>query len=688
MATLSPSTTKQDYYSLVGGLNLMAPALQIDPGFLIDCLNYEPEVLGGYRRINGFERYDGRPSPSQQTYWLIETTAVGNIVAGNTVNGQTSGATGIVLQVNGTTELVITKLTGVFVTGENIRVGVAVKGVSTSGSQQGAASTPLLDATYRDLAATNYRTDILIVPGSGAILGVKNYNDKTYAFRANAGATAVIMYVATAAGWSAINLGYQVSFTAGSVSPVEGAVITQGANTATVARVVLESGTFAGGTAAGRLILTAAPAPGNFGAGALTGGGTATLSGAATAITLAVGANQRYEFDKGNFTGALATYRMYGCDGVNPEFEFDGTVYVPLNTGSPVRANYVKCHQNQLCFLMGPSFQNSGTGTPYNWTALGGAAEIALGDLGTGMQIQAGFQSGGALAIWTRGKTLILYGTSSANWQLVTFSTEVGAQGYTAQNLGTNAMYQDNRGISVLQTVQAFGNFVSATISQLIQSLINSKSGKTTASSIKRGRNQYRIYCNSGGDTTSIILGMQGSKLLGFTLFDYGKIVRCVTSDETSTGAEIVLFGSDDGYVYQAEMGTSFDGQPIQYWLTLPYTNSGTPRMFKQYRAAQFEIASEGYGFIQWTTDLDYSDPDSPESVAITNALTPGGGKWDSGIVWDQFYWDSAPVQPVQIDLDGVGCNISFTLYGKSTIVSPHVIQSNQIDYSPRRFKR
>jgi hypothetical protein len=71
-----------------------------------------------------------------------------------------------------------------------------------------------------------------------------------------------------------------VSFTAGSVAPTVGATITQGANTATVREVVITTGSFGGGTAAGTIVLTAAPAPGPFSAGALTGGGTATLSGA------------------------------------------------------------------------------------------------------------------------------------------------------------------------------------------------------------------------------------------------------------------------------------------------------------------------------------------------------------------------------------------------------------------------
>jgi hypothetical protein len=61
-----------DYYAFDGGLNLTATPLQLKPGELIGCLNYEISDEGGYRRIQGFERYDGQQQPSDASYWLIE----------------------------------------------------------------------------------------------------------------------------------------------------------------------------------------------------------------------------------------------------------------------------------------------------------------------------------------------------------------------------------------------------------------------------------------------------------------------------------------------------------------------------------------------------------------------------------------------------------------------------------------
>jgi hypothetical protein len=48
---------------LQGGLDLITPQVTMPPGRAIAAINYEPDV-NGYTSTNGYERYDGRPSPS------------------------------------------------------------------------------------------------------------------------------------------------------------------------------------------------------------------------------------------------------------------------------------------------------------------------------------------------------------------------------------------------------------------------------------------------------------------------------------------------------------------------------------------------------------------------------------------------------------------------------------------------
>ncbi|HQS38574.1 MAG TPA: hypothetical protein PK571_10140, partial [Methylotenera sp.] len=335
------------YFALKGGLNLVTPPLSMPDGMCKDALNFEADVDGGYRRVAGYERFDGRPAPSDASYRLIYVTFSAAVNVGDTITGATSLATGVVIAV--TDEyIVFTKSSGNFQSGENIEVSSVVKAVANDTAVEGGAPTQLLNAQYRNLAADEYRNDIQAVPGSGDVLGVHRYNGKVYAFRNNVGATAAEMYESSTGGWVKVELGYEIEFTNASGSLADAQTLTQGGVTATINRVVMETGTLLSGTNTGRLIITL-PSGGNFAAGAATtsGGGSLTLGGAETAITMAP--SGRYEIINNNFGGLAGAIKMYGVSGVHRAFEFDGTVYVPIRTGMVSDTpTHITAHLNYL----------------------------------------------------------------------------------------------------------------------------------------------------------------------------------------------------------------------------------------------------------------------------------------------------------------------------------------------------
>jgi len=67
---------KQKAIVLDGGLDLVTPKLLVEPGRLVDCLNYECADQMGYKKIDGFERYDGGRSPSISGMWGVFTTTL------------------------------------------------------------------------------------------------------------------------------------------------------------------------------------------------------------------------------------------------------------------------------------------------------------------------------------------------------------------------------------------------------------------------------------------------------------------------------------------------------------------------------------------------------------------------------------------------------------------------------------
>lgn len=672
-----------DYFRMEGGLDLESPALSIKPGNLIDVRNYEPASMGGYRRANGIERFDGRTSPSAGNYWLMGVTITGAIAVGNTVTGVTSAATGVVLKINSLTELVLTKVSGTFVSGETLNVAAAPQATTTTAAERNSGTTMALHAEYRNLAADNYRADIAAVPGSGSILGIHQYNGVKYALRANAGGTAVDMYKSTTSGWSQVTFFKEVSFTAGTTQPADNSTLTQGGVTATIKRVCLQSGAFSGGTAAGRFIITSV-AGGNFAAGAATatGGCTMTISGAETAITLATGG--RFEFCNYNFTGSADTFRMYGCDGANRAFEFDGTTLAPITTGMTTDTpKFIAAHRGKLFLAFRGSVQFSTSGTPFQWTPLTGANEIGMGDTITGLFPVVGNSTMGALAVFSRNSTAILYGASASDFQLITVTPDAGAVAYTAQNMGLVLML-DDRGVRTLRPTQDYGNFADATITQHIQSLIDSKQGTAVASSIHRSKNQYRIYFSDG---LVLVMGFQNRKLTGITQFDYGIAATCSTSGENASGVEEAFIGTSTGMVYQVDKGTSFDGGNIEAWIRTAYGNQKSQALKKSYKRAILEMDAEGSANFEFGYELGYGARDTEPAARVSYSEEGGGGYWDQ-FYWEAFTWDAQHVTTPQTTISGTAENISLLIYSNNDYDDPWTIQGASLYYIPRRMAR
>lgn len=673
-----------DYFALGGGLDLETPPLVMKPGVLRDGLNIECGTSGGYSTIAGYERFDGHARPSDAVYQQLPATITGAWAVNDTITGVTSGKTATVIAVNAT-GYIITNSTGAFTATENLQISAVTVATCTATNYTGGNATALLGAQYQNLAADAYRALISAVPGSGSILGVYMFSDVLYAFRNNAGGTACAIYKSSAAGWVQVTLYNEISFTVGAVAiPADGATLTQGGVTATLKRLVLISGTFAGGNAAGRFIITN-PAGGNFAAGAatLTGGVTCTLSAVQTAITLAP--SGRYEFDNNNFGGTSGTYRMYGCSGTHRAFEFDGTVYVPITTGMTVdQPSHIKVHKGHLFLSFGSSVQHSGLGFPYIWSPLFGASELSAGDTVSGFDSQIGSAQGGALLIFTRNTAKMLYGSSSADWQLVTIQEEAGALAYTIQHLG-QATVLDDRGVTQFAQSQVYGNFEQASLTKQIRRWIVQQKPKAIASMIVRSKNQYRLFFTDG---YALYITFSGNKVIGMVPQLYASAVKCCCSQEWSTGTERRFFGDASGYVYELDVGTSFDGGYIAWLASLSYNNKRSPGTLKRWRSALPEISSEDYAEFTFGYSLDYGDSRKLQSMNFSATIElSGGGIWDE-FIWDNFIWDGVTLSPGRFSIGGSSENISLMLSGNSDYIAPLTLTGVVMQYTPRRRTR
>lgn len=676
---------------LRGGLDQVTPSLSLGDGYVTYTLNFECATTGGYTRVKGYERYDGHPSPSAATYVVIQVTSFANTPTVNqTLVGATSGAFAAIAII-GANYMILTKVTGTFLNTEVVKVGVTTIGIATPLTVN---FTSQQNAQNKNAAADIYRLDIGTVggaSGSGSVLGVFIYNDIRYAFRNNAGGTAANLWKSSAAGWVQVTFPNEISFTTavgtgigGAIPPAEGATLTQGGATATVRRVMLATGAWRTGATtadAGRFILTN-QAGGNFVAGAatLTGGATVVLTGAQTAVTLLP--NGKFDITIGNFFGQLGTLRVYGADGVNRCFEFDGTYLCPINTGfSPDTPKHIVVHKNYLIISIASSLGYSEVGQPYRF-ATGG--EIATGDTVSGLLPQPGSQQTGALGVFCRSTVFVLYGTSSAVFNLVPYNPGAGAIDYTMQNAGTT-YYFNSEGVTNLQTTLDYGNFQAASLTPRVLPFIIQERTKVNCSVLMRTKNQYRIFFNDG---YALFVTLVNGKPQGSMPMFFPHIANVAWDSELNNGDYVSYIGGTDGYVYQLECGTSFDGQNIDAVMVMNWDAMKSPRMLKAYKHATLEVSGLSYASIQFSYQLGYGTSELDNSNGAMYPINAQGYyNWDE-FTWDEFTWDGQSLLPTEADMTGTAENVSVMLSSTTDYIDSYTINSIIYSYIMRRALR
>lgn len=683
--------TLYDFIPCQGGWDLHTPSLALSNGHVRDALNFEVSRVkgGGYSRCDGYERFDGRTPPSAATFSIVQISGtiagqfIGRTTPPYTLVGLASSTTAKIIWI-GSNYYVVTNVVGGFTVGDILN-DLAGNPYGTVVAQT-VVPTNQETAIYTSVAADYYRSLVLEVPGSGPVRGVAvlpiNGTDEVFAWRDNAGGTAGAIYKATTSGWTAVTLLKQVSFTAGNGAPTEGDTLTQGGVTSTIRRVVHETGSWSGGTATGRLVINA-PSGGNFAAGAATApGSTMTLSGAQSDITIAPGG--RYVFTTYNFYGQSTTKRLYGASGVQKAFEFDGTVYVPLEHNDANRhPKFIGVNKEHLMLGVHSSLIHSGPGLPYQINAAAGGGEIALGDTITNFFPQSGSEQGDAFGITTLSNVHMLYGTSTADWNLVGLNKGVMGIPYTASLLN-QTYWLDDSGVINLRASQDFGNFSSATITDTISDYIISKRSLVVGSMVARDKSQYRLYFSDG---TALYATIVNGRVFGVMPQRLAHTFHCVW-DGVSTNTRMFAGSATDGYVYQLDSGTSFDGSAIDAHLQFNWNPARSPRVLKRYRKASIEIQGGSYASIQFGYNFSYGRYGISPGLSMDYELASSGTPYWDAFTWDDFYWDGSALSPQEVELRGSGENIQLVIRSGTAYIPSYTVNSMLMHYTPRRGLR
>lgn len=641
---------------MVGGLDLATPPIAMPPGRAIACINYEPDVAG-YTSFGGIERFDGHDPPSQ-------------------------------------------------------------------------------GSTTEDIALR--RNNIGPVPGVDAVRGVWVFDGAVYAFRDQADGTSAGMFKATSGGWIKQTFGSVLEFGSGTKEFLEGEYVVGQTSHAVawIDRVVLREGAW-NGTANGYLIIS--NITGTFGQEVIKSTSNGSANGVLTSpINLLPGG--RYDFTNHNFYGAASRARMYFVSGADTAYEWTGTVLSPIHTGqskggaplalsivylhnwgwdevttpSPPESRtdyelladdgsqiimsalfdapaYIAHYKNHLFlgFTAG-TLLNSSLGEPLEYSTTTGAGEISFGEQITGLLSAA--QT--SLVVFAQNRIEYLTGDDSTTFVLNPLTEASGAKAYTAQMMD-EPMYMDDAGVRRLSATAAFGDWKMGTLTQPVERLIRQKRDQNifpTASVRIRGKDQYRLFWDDGTGIT-VYIGRKQPETLPFKLpvmDPPGPNMRvyCACAGEVNVGhGDRIFLGCQDGYVYEMNVGTSFDGAPIDSYIRLPFNAAGTPSQHTRWMKVTFEMETPDNLDIGLRYDVDYTKNVDLSSAATHVMVDHGAANFGT-----EYFATMEWLQPVEGRLEhhltGIGPNVSTTLFCSCSTERQHTISSQTYNFSRRRLMR
>jgi hypothetical protein len=389
----------------------------------------------------------------------------------------------------------------------------------------------------------------------------------------------------------------------------------------------------------------------------------------------------KYRCVNANFYATAPRAAMYGVDGKNPAFEFDGTCFRQISTGmADDTPDFIASHKGRLFlgFTEG-SVQFSNLMDPAStFSALEGAGEFGIGNWLTNLApIQAD-----VLGIYGERVIYLLYGSGPDDFQLKPHSFNTGALTDSLQTL-TDQLFLDYEGIRTLSSTDAFGDFASSTVSIPVQPWLDVYRANLLGSLVVRVKNQYRLYFDNPvevGYTAVMTLGL-GSQQPNYLPQRLPVGLVCFTNGSIN-GVEWLLAGGDDGMVYKLDSGNSFDGAAIPSMIRLSWVHEGTPGIRKRFREVRYETKASAIRDMNFLYELNYADSHFALTTQDSLRFNPTGGIWGVDR-WGNMTWGGFP--RTRFKLVGSGTNIALILSGSRSDTPPVEINAVRLRYEPRR---
>lgn len=570
------------------------------PGSARVLTNFEPSVKGGYRRINGFTKYDSDHVPT-----CGETKVQGSGQTGTTLvlaNVMNSPEDGDTFTING--------VTGTYT--------IAAGGVSYSATNKEATLTltTSLASSPADKAAVTFTNKTSLIEGLHFFYVTSTGTGKTLVVRDGT------LWSSEGSGWTNRS------------APAYGTVLVNGASQTGTSLAVdgITSDTYAPHvgdtfTVAGiEKVYTVIAAP-----TVSSGAGTLTIypalasspadNAAITFLSVSMTGGSKVRFEDFNHAGIEKTIFV---DSASNPMVYDANSQLTVIDGSSdvVGAESVASFKNHMFYGNGSKLIFSAPFDENDFSPGNGAGSLQLPSEITGLKV---FRD--KLIIFTLSSIHQITGSSLSDFTQTVISRDLGCTiRDSIQEVGGDILFMGPDGLRFLGATARIGDFNLALASRNIQDDMTDfvTNYSHFASLVVRGKSQYRIMgftANAPSSTTGGYIGTQftDQEAGGFS-WGHTEGIKAYRASSVSIGSsEVLQFVGETGYVYTLDSGNTFDGATINANFYTPFMPITDPRVRKTLYKATTYYDPEGNVGGNLTFKYDFQRP------GVVQPLSGGG---------------------------------------------------------------
>lgn len=368
----------------------------------------------------------------------------------------------------------------------------------------------------------------------------------------------------------------------------------------------------------------------------------------------------------------VAKYRIgsndfiMAVDGYNAPFKWDGTTFTTLtdNTADVVGASFVVFHKNQMFFAKDDKVIFTAPYSDSDFSAANGSGVINIGATITGIIV---FRE--TLIVFTQNSISQITGNSFQDFQLQPITKRVGCIATdTIQEISGDIIFLGPEGLRLLGATDRVGDFNLGVVSKSIQkemtALISSSS--SFSSCVIKQKSQYRLFGHNTSITSSNAKGILGTQIVGdnTSSIEWAELVGIngyVTDSDYLDQTETIVFADNDGYIYQMESGNSFNGKNIVASFATPFVQLNDPRIRKTfYKMVLYTDPSGGITTsVNLKLDFDTAGSIQPSTITLSNETGSVGFYGSSGATYGTTVYGSKLKKQFETQVVGSGFSVS-----------------------------